>query len=155
MKKSAGLLLFRRAPESREVEVFLVHPGGPFFARKDAGYWSIPKGLVESGEPDLDAARREFTEETSLAIDDAAEFLELGEVRQKGSKLVRAWAFEGDCDLSAVHSNTFELEWPPRSGRVQSFPEIDRAAWFGIEAARQHMNAEQFAFVERLLDMVA
>ena len=155
MKKSAGLLLYRRASESGEVEVLLVHPGGPFFSRKDAGYWSIPKGLVEEGEPDLDAARREFTEETSLAVDDATEFLDLGEVRQKGSKLVRAWACEGDCDPSQVHSNTFELEWPPRSGRVQAFPEIDRAAWFGIDAARRFMNAEQLAFVERLLALVA
>jgi predicted NUDIX family NTP pyrophosphohydrolase len=154
VKKSAGLLIFRRSPASGGIEVLLVHPGGPLFARKDEGYWSIPKGLVEVGEPDVDAARREFGEETSLAIDEHAQFLDLGEVRLKGSKLVRAFALEGDCDPADVKSNTFELEWPPRSGRTRSFPEIDRAAWFGVEDARRSMNAEQFAFVERLLGLV-
>jgi predicted NUDIX family NTP pyrophosphohydrolase len=154
VKKSAGLLLFRRVPASGAIEVFLVHPGGPFFARKDEGYWSIPKGLVESDEPDLDAARREFAEETSLAVADSAEFLDLGEVRQKGPKLVRAWAFEGDCDPDTVKSNTFEMEWPPKSGRMRAFPEIDRAAWFGVEDARRYMNAEQLAFVERLVELL-
>ena len=124
MVVSAGLLMYRHRDGA--LEVLLVHPGGPFFAKKDAGAWSVPKGIVENGEADLDAARREFEEETSFAVT-TERFLELGEVRQKGGKRVRAWAFEGDCDPSEFESNTFELEWPPRSGRVRAFPEVDRA----------------------------
>ena len=147
MLESAGLLMYRFC--EGELEVLLVHPGGPFFAKKDEGWWSIPKGLVEDAEPELETARREFAEETSLSTG-AATLLPLGHVRQKSGKRVHAWAFEGDCDAGAVHSNTFELEWPPRSGRVQSFPEIDRAAWFGLDAARVKMNAAQTAFLDRL-----
>ncbi len=139
--------MYRFAGE--ELEVLLVHPGGPFFARKDEGYWSIPKGLVEDGESELETARREFVEETSFAPG-ATTFLPLGTVRQKSGKVVHAWAFEGDCDPRALASNTFELEWPPRSGRVRAFPEVDRAEWLGLEAARVKMNAAQTAFLERL-----
>ena len=123
-KRSAGLLLYRRS--ERGTEVFLVHPGGPFWAKKDLGAWSIPKGEYAEDEAALAAARREFQEETGFAIE--GDFLDLGTVRQTGGKLVTAWALEGDCDPSAVHSNTFEMEWPPRSGKKQTFPEIDRAA---------------------------
>lgn len=149
MSKSAGLLLYRRA-RGGELELLLVHPGGPFFARKDAGAWTIPKGLVDAGESELDAARRELAEETSLVLDENAELLDLGEVRQRGSKVVHAWAVEADCDPRDVRSNTFELEWPPRSGRRLRFPEIDRAAWFGVEEARHRVDTAQVAFVERL-----
>jgi predicted NUDIX family NTP pyrophosphohydrolase len=152
MVASAGLLMYRRRGPS--LEVLLVHPGGPFFARKDAGAWSLPKGLVESGEPGLDAARREFEEETGLAAD-AATFLPLGLVRQKGGKRVHAWAFEGDCDPAAVRSNTFELAWPPESGRRAVFPEIDRAAWFSLDEARARILAAQAPFLERLADELA
>ena len=131
------------------LEVLLVHPGGPYFARRDAGWWSIPKGLVDGDEDPLAAARREFTEETSLPARSPV-FTPLGEVRQKGGKRVLAWAFEGDCDPGAVASNTFEMEWPPRSGRRQSFPEVDRAAWFPVPEARVRMNAAQAGFLERL-----
>lgn len=147
MPVSAGLLMYRR--RGGALEVLLAHPGGPFFARQDEGSWSVPKGLVEDGEADLDAARREFEEETSLAVD-ADDFLDLGEVRQKGGKRVRAFAFEGDCDPAAIESNTFELEWPPRSGQRRSFPEIDRAAWFALDEARRRILAAQTAFLDRL-----
>jgi predicted NUDIX family NTP pyrophosphohydrolase len=149
MKRSAGLLLFRRREQG--LEVLLVHPGGPFFARKDAGVWSIPKGIVEEGEPARDAAVREFTEETGLAAP-ASEPVELGEVRQKGGKVVLAWALEGDCDSSSVRSNTFALEWPPGSGVLREFPEIDRAEWFDLGAARVKLNPAQAVFLERLVE---
>ena len=149
---SAGLLMYRR--RGGALEVLLVHPGGPFFAKKDAGAWSMPKGLVATGEDPLDAARREFAEETSLAID-TGDFIALGDVRTKGRKRVLAWAFEGDGDASAVHSNTFELEWPPRSGRIQSFPEVDRATWFDVAEARVKIHAAQAPFLDRLLARVA
>ncbi len=148
MKYSTGLLMYRCAGD--EPEVFLVHPGGPYFAKKDERYWSIPKGLVEESEADLDAARREFEEETSIAVSTNQDFLDLGEVRQKGGKHVRAWAFEGDCDPQAIRSNTFEMEWPPRSGRTRTFPEIDRAAWFDVETARQKIIEAQRVFLDRL-----
>src|SRR5215218_9631405 len=120
---SAGLLMYRRRPDG--VEVFLVHPGGPFWAKKDAGAWSIPKGEFDSAsENPLDAAWREFEEETGVVP--TGEFLELGSVRQRSGKIVSAWAFEGDCDASAIRSNTFTIDWPPRSGKQQSFPEVDR-----------------------------
>ncbi|MCF8571158.1 NUDIX domain-containing protein [Gordonia sp. HY002] len=144
---SAGILLYRKA--SGAVEVFLVHPGGPFFARKDDGAWSIPKGLVHPGEDLLDAARREFAEETGHRVPDG-DAVDLGEVRLKSGKRVRAFAVEGDVDADATVSNTFEMIWPPKSGRTQSFPEVDRAAWFAVDDARVKLNAAQSEFLERL-----
>ncbi len=131
VKYSAGLLLYR----FREgvLEVFLVHPGGPFWAKKDLGVWSIPKGEIDEGEDPLEAARREFEEETGFRPE--ASFRELKPVRQRSGKIVQAWAVEGDCDAAAVHSNTFPLEWPPRSGRFLDIPEVDRGGWFGIPEA--------------------
>ncbi len=147
MPVSAGLLMFRRGRGA--LEVLLAHPGGPFFARRDAGAWTVPKGLVEDGEDLLVAARREFAEETALPTPDGG-YVDLGEARLASGKRVRAWAFEGDCDPADVRSNTFELEWPPRSGRVQAFPEVDRAAWFGPDAARTALPDAQHVFLERL-----
>lgn len=132
------------------VEVFLVHPGGPYFRKKDAGYWSIPKGLVDEGEADLDAARREFEEETSIHVHADQSFLDLGEVRQKGGKRVRAWAVEGDLHVQEVRSNTFDIEWPPRTGRLQSFPEIDRGAWFDLQTAEKMIIESQRSLLHRL-----
>lgn len=153
MKYSAGLLMYRRIGDS--VEVFLVHPGGPFFKKKEEGYWSIPKGLVDEDEADLDAARREFEEETSIPVIAGQAFLDLGEIRQKGGKRVRAWAFEGEADVEKIRSNSFEMEWPPRSGRRQSFPEIDRGAWFDIKTARTMIIEAQRSFLDRLCAMLA
>lgn len=145
-KRSAGLLLFR----FREgLEVLLVHPGGPFFARKDEGAWTIPKGEIEAEEDPLVTAKREFAEETGFDVPETR-FLPLGEIRQKGGKIVLAWAFEGDVDLGSLSSNTFELEWPPTSGRTARFPEIDRAAFFAPGDARVKMNRAQIPFVDRL-----
>ena len=144
-KRSAGLLLFRRKPG---VEVFLIHPGGPFWAKKNAGAWSIPKGEYEDGEQALDAARREFTEETGFVID--GEFRPLLEIRQAGGKWVKAWAVEGDCDASVLRSNTFEMEWPPRSGKMRTFPEVDRGAWFSLEEARVKMHEAQRVWLDEL-----
>jgi predicted NUDIX family NTP pyrophosphohydrolase len=146
-KRSAGILLHRRRDGAHEV--LLVHPGGPFWARRDAGAWSIPKGEYDSGEDPLAAARREFAEELGVAppegpVDD------LGEVRQKAGKRVRAWAVAGDIDVDAVVSNTFELEWPPRSGRMIDVPEVDRAEWFSLEAAREKINPAQAELLDRL-----
>ena len=132
--RSAGILLYRRREES--VEVFLVHPGGPFWARKDEGAWTVPKGLVENNEDPLLAAKREFEEETGFKPPKGP-FKELGTFRQPGGKLVAMWAAEGDCDPAKLASNTFELEWPPRSGKKRTFPEVDRGAWFGRDAAAQ------------------
>ena len=135
---SAGILAFRR---EKELEVLLAHPGGPFWSKKDAGAWTIPKGLVEAGDDTAAAARREFTEETSLFAKGA--MLELSPVRQKSGKLVHAFALEADFDLSQFASNTFELEWPPRSGRRQNFPEIDRIAYFTLPVAKLKIIAYQ------------
>ena len=146
MRTSAGILMFRRRDR---LELFLVHPGGPFFAKKDAGAWSIPKGEVDSDEDPERTARREFAEETGIVVPDAP-LLSLGEVRQKGGKRVLAWAFEGDCDPAAIESNTFEMEWPPRSGRRQRFPEVDRAGFFAPEIARAKLNPAQAVLVDRL-----
>jgi predicted NUDIX family NTP pyrophosphohydrolase len=143
---SAGLLMFRRI--GSQPEVFLVHPGGPFWRKKDAGAWSIPKGLVDAGEEPLEAARREFAEETGIAP--AAQFIDLGETKQPGGKAVRAWAFERDCSPE-ISSNTFSMEWPPKSGCFQQFPEVDRGEWFSIEDARKRLNRGQVVFLERLL----
>ena len=145
-KLSAGLLMYRR---NRGLELFLVHPGGPFFRNKDEGAWSIPKGEVEEGAEPLASALREFAEETG-SPPPAGALVPLGEIRQKGGKRVVAWAVEGDLDLSSVKSNTFELEWPPRSGRRETFPEIDRAEFFPPELARRKINPAQAELVERL-----
>src|SRR5919199_6011819 len=138
--RSAGILLFRRRPDGPEV--LLVHPGGPYWARKDVGAWSIPKGEHADGEDALACARREFEEETGLAPP-AGALVELGEVRQRSGKRVSAWALEGDLDPAAVRSNTFTVEWPPRSGRMQQFPEVDRAGWFAAGEARRRLNPAQ------------
>jgi predicted NUDIX family NTP pyrophosphohydrolase len=149
-KRSAGILLFRRKPD---LEVFLVHPGGPFWAKKDLGAWSIPKGEYAEGEEPLAAARREFEEETGVAL--SGEFLALGEIRQAGGKIVEAWALERDLDAAAIRSNTFEMEWPPRSGRMRAFPEVDRAAWLSVPAAEEKLIPAQAALVARLAQKVA
>jgi predicted NUDIX family NTP pyrophosphohydrolase len=135
------------------VEVFLVHPGGPYWARKDLGAWSIPKGEPAPGEDPLVAACREFQEETGVAAD--GPFRPLAPVRQRGGKEVRAWAFAGDCDPSAIRSNTFALEWPPGSGRRAEFPEVDRAAWFALEEARRRILAGQVPLLEELARQLA
>jgi predicted NUDIX family NTP pyrophosphohydrolase len=149
-KRSAGILLHRSGPEG--VEVLLVHPGGPFWAKKDAGVWSIPKGEYEDGEDPFAAALREFEEETGTALP-AHEAVELGSIRQKGGKEVTAWGLAGDLDPASVRSNTFTMEWPPRSGRQAEFPEIDRAAWFGADAAREKLVPAQVELLERLLQL--
>lgn len=148
-KVSAGLLLWRRA--SDDVELLLVHPGGPFWAKKDDGAWSIPKGEHEPDEEPLVAARREFAEELGTPSPDG-DVVDLGEVRLSSGKRIRAFALEGDLDVEAITSNEFEVEWPPRSGRLQRFPEVDRAEWFAPEDARRKLNAAQAAFVDRLAD---
>jgi predicted NUDIX family NTP pyrophosphohydrolase len=148
-RESAGLLLFRRGATG--VEVLLVHPGGPFWKSKDAGVWSVPKGEPSPGEAPLDAARREFVEETGFAAPaDPSRFLALGAVRQRGGKTVTAWAFEGDCDPAALRSGTFEMEWPPRSGRKATFPEVDRAAFYAPIEARRALHPDQVPFLDRL-----
>lgn len=145
-KKSAGVLLYRHA--GNDIEVFLVHPGGPFWAKKDDGAWSIPKGEFTGGEDALEAAKREFREETGFEIDGRLEALE--PVRQPGGKIVHAWSVEHDIDASAMRSNTFSLEWPPRSGKIQEFPEVDRRAWFELAAARRKMLKGQVPLLEQL-----
>jgi predicted NUDIX family NTP pyrophosphohydrolase len=148
-KRSAGILLYRIAGGGPEV--LLVHPGGPFWARKDAGSWSIPKGEYGDGEEPQACALREFEEETGVGLP-PGELLELGSVKQKGGKVVTAWAAEGDLDADSVRSNTFTMEWPPRSGRTAEFPEIDRAGWFGVEEAREKLVAAQAELVDRLVE---
>jgi predicted NUDIX family NTP pyrophosphohydrolase len=145
-KESAGILAFRR----REVgiQVLLVHPGGPLWVNKDEGAWSIPKGLIELDEDGLEAARREFAEETGFVVQGS--FVPLGEVRQPSGKIVHAWAVEADFDPSLFHSNTFSLEWPPHSGTRADFPEIDRGEWFGLSQARAKINVGQRDLLERL-----
>jgi predicted NUDIX family NTP pyrophosphohydrolase len=145
MAASAGIVLYRGQPP----EVLLVHPGGPLWARRDRGAWSIPKGEYEQGEDPLDAARREFEEELG-APPPAGQGLDLGEIRQKSGKLVRSWALAGDFDPATLRSNTFALEWPPRSGRLQEFPEIDRAEWFTLPEARERIIAAQIPLLDRL-----
>jgi predicted NUDIX family NTP pyrophosphohydrolase len=146
MKQSAGLLMFRRTPGG--VQVLLAHPGGPFWRAKDEGAWTLPKGEYEAPEQPLDAARREFMEETGFEA--VAPFLPLGEIVQKGGKRILAWAFEGDCDPARLRCNTFEIEWPPGSGRRQAFPEIDRVGWFSLADARRKVLPAQAALLERL-----
>ncbi|MCL6550418.1 MAG: NUDIX domain-containing protein [Acidothermus cellulolyticus] len=152
-KRSAGIVAYRRTPGGG-VEVLLVHPGGPFWSRRDHHVWSIPKGEYADGEDPKLAAAREFLEEVgqSVSVDRA---VDLGEIRQRGGKVVRAWAVECDLDVTTVHSNTFRLEWPPGSGQLREFPEIDRAAWFSPETARDKIVPEQFAFLDRLLDVLS
>lgn len=145
-KQSAGLLLYKR--RGGAVMVLLAHPGGPFWARKDMGAWTIPKGAVEAGEAPLQAAIREFTEETGFAVEGA--FRPLGEIVQRGGKIVEAWAVEGECDPARLKPFMFEMEWPPRSGRKASFPEIDRVAWFGLKDARAYILQSQLPFLDRL-----
>jgi len=147
-RRSAGLLLYRRRDGA--VEVLLVHPGGPLWARRDAGAWSIPKGEVGEGEDPRAVALREFEEETGH-LPPRGELVALGEVRQRGGKLVTAWAAAGDLDPAAITSNTFTLEWPPRSGRRRQFPEVDRAGWFDPATAREKLLAAQAELVDRLL----
>ena len=146
-RRSAGILLYRLTGD--ELEVLLVHPGGPFWARKDAGAWSIPKGEYGDDEDPQACARREFQEETGTALPPGA-LADLGTARQRSGKVVSAWAAEGDLDADAIQSNTFEMQWPPRSGRMQAFPEVDRAGWFGLEEARDKLNPAQTAFLDRL-----
>jgi len=162
VRQSAGILLFRRPPAGLGdgVEVLLAHPGGPFFTSRDAGHWSIPKGEPDATETDLlDVARREFTEEVGSeppATGPGGEPpISLGTIVQKGGKLVHAWAIEGDLDPEIAASNTFEMEWPPRSGRRQVFPEIDRVAWFRPADARIRLKPTQVPFVDRLIEAVA
>ena len=139
--------MFRR--RSTAVEIFLVHMGGPFWARKDAGAWSIPKGEYEPGEAPLAAAKREFQEETGFTP--RGELIPLGEVKQASGKIVTAWAFEGDCDPAQIRSNTFSMEWPPKSGKSREFPEVDRADWFPLDAARGKLLKGQLGFLDRLV----
>jgi predicted NUDIX family NTP pyrophosphohydrolase len=149
--RSAGLLLYRRAGGTDDgLQVLLAHMGGPYWQRKDAAAWSIPKGEHAADEEPLAAARREFTEELGLAPPDGADYVPLGEVVQRGGKVVTAWAVEADVDVRKVVSNTFEIEWPPRSGRRQEFPEIDRAEWFGIPVARLKIVQGQLPLLDRL-----
>jgi predicted NUDIX family NTP pyrophosphohydrolase len=148
---SAGLLLFRRT--GSELEVFLAHPGGPFWSKRDEHAWTIPKGLVGPGEDLLDAARREFQEETS--IEPQGPFISLGSIRQKAGKTVHAWAWQGEADAEAIRSNTMRTEWPRGSGRWITFPEVDRCGWFDAKTARRKMNAAQSEFIARLENALA
>jgi len=141
--------MYRRT--NGRVEVLLAHPGGPFWAKKDLGAWSIPKGEVDSDEEPLLAAQREFEEETGIAPE--GDFIVLGEAKQAGGKIVTAWAVEGDCDSSGLKSNTFSMQWPPRSGRMAEFPEVDRWEWFSLNDAREKILAGQRIFLERLREM--
>ncbi len=149
-RTSAGLLLFRR--RDAEVEVFLVHPGGPFWKKKDSGAWTIPKGEIDEGEDPLDAARREFEEETGFAFD--GPFRPLAPVLQASGKIVHAWAVEGDLNPEKIRSNTFDLEWPPGSGRVRRVPEVDRGAWFLPEEAGRRINPGQAPLIAELLSVL-
>lgn len=149
-KQSAGILLYRirkKAPE-----FFLVHPGGPFFAKKDAAAWSIPKGEFDENEDPLEVAKREFKEETGQDID--GRFLALAPVKQKGGKTVFAWAVEGDVNAEAITSNTFTIEWPPRSGKMREFPEVDKGEWFSFSVAKEKINPAQLALLEELLGKI-
>ena len=149
-KQSAGILLYRM--EAHGPSVLLVHPGGPFWAKKDLGAWSVPKGEYSPGEDPLGVAIREFEEETGTRL--TGDFRPLGELRQAGGKRVLGWAVEGDIDPATIRSNVFELEWPPRSGRKQTFPEIDRAEWFSCARAREKILPSQREFIDRLVRLV-
>jgi predicted NUDIX family NTP pyrophosphohydrolase len=145
-KKSGGLVMYR--VRDNELEALIVHLGGPFWAKKEAGAWFIPKGEIEPGEDEFAAAMREFREETG--IEPRGDFIALGTVKHKGGKIVYAWAFEGDCDPASIRSNTFTIEWPPRSGKRQEFPEVDSAQFVSVEQARAKMSPAEFELVERL-----
>lgn len=147
---SAGVLLYRRKVGA--LEVFLVHPGGPYWARRDLGAWTVPKGAPLDGESLLDAARREFQEETGFPAD--GELASLGSVRQRAGKIVHAWALEGDCDAAALSSNTFMVEWPRGSGKFQEYPEVDRGAWFSLDEARQRILPAQAPLLDTLHALV-
>lgn len=146
-KNSAGILLYRF--KNTSLEVLLVHPGGPFFTKKDSGAWSIPKGEFLEVENSLDAAKREFKEEIGVDVPDS-NFIELSPIEQKSNKTVYAWAFQGDIDTSTIKSNTFELEWPPKSGKMRSFPEIDKGEWFTITTAKEKINVRQVPLLDEL-----
>ena len=148
-KLAPALLLYRHRGE---LEVFLVHPGGPFWAKKDAGAWTIPKGEIGEGEDPLEAAKREFVEETGFQIE--GEFTGLDPIKQSGGKIVQAWAIEADCDAAELHSNLFALEWPPKSGKTREFPEVDRAAWFTIPEARTKILAGQVGLIDQLMSLL-
>lgn len=150
LKKSAGILLFRK--HNKKLELLLVHPGGPFWKNKDEGAWSIPKGEFAEEENALHAAKREFTEETGFTL--KGDFVKLTPVKLKSGKTVHAWALEMDIDETLVKSNHFEMEWPPKSGKKQSFPEVDRAAWFLPAAAKEKINPAQASFITELVDML-
>jgi predicted NUDIX family NTP pyrophosphohydrolase len=143
---SAGLLLYRTS--GGRLQVFLVHPGGPLWSKKDAGAWSIPKGLLDQGEDPLEGAKREFREETGFTA--AGQFIPLTPVKLRSGKVIQAWAIESDCDPALIKSNTFSMEWPPRSGRQQEFPEVDRASWFDADEAKQKINPGQANLLEEL-----
>ena len=147
MKKSAGIILYRK--KAKTIEVFLVHPGGPFWKNKDIGSWSIPKGEFTDDEYPLDAAKREFEEETGIRCD--GPFLELTPLKQKSGKLVYAWALEKDLNPEKINSNFFDMEWPPKSGQFKSFPEIDKGKWFSPEEAKQKINQSQSTFIDELI----
>lgn len=149
MRTSGGILLFRRSAAG--IEVLLAHPGGPYFRDRDEGHWTIPKGEPDPDEPLSDAAAREFAEETGLPLPDGPR-IELGSITQKGGKVVHGWAVEGDLDPAVARSNEIDIEWPPRSGRMQSFPEIDRVVWFDVIEARRRIKAAQIPLIDRLED---
>ena len=148
-KSSAGVLLYRHRDE---LEVFLVHPGGPFWAKKDAGAWTIPKGEIADGEEPLEAAQREFLEETGFDID--GEFRRLDPIKQAGGKIVQAWVIEADCDPAQLHSNRFAIEWPPKSGKTREFPEVDRAGWFTMPEARTKILTGQVRLLDQLVSLL-
>ena len=149
-KISAGLLMYR--VRGNELEFLLAHPGGPFWKARDAGAWTIPKGEIQPGEEPLSAAKREFEEEIGLKPE--GNFLELQPITQKGGKIVHAWAFEGECDTTNIRSNTFQMEWPPHSGKFTTCPEVDRASFFGMAEAKQKINPAQIAFLEELQELL-
>lgn len=151
IKKSAGILLFRK--KNGSIQIFLVHPGGPFWKNKDEGAWSIPKGEFTDEEDPLTAAKREFKEEVGISI--SGTFLELTPIKQKSGKIVYAWAVENDIDIIEINSNYFEMEWPPRSKQLKQFPEIDKGAWFDVAAAMEKINKGQVAFIQELADKLS
>ncbi len=150
LKQSAGILLYRI--KNKKPEIFLIHPGGPFWKNKDAGVWSIPKGEFADNEIALDAAIREFEEETGTKL--SGNFIELSSVKLKSGKIVYAWALQGDIDASAIMCNTFSMEWPPKSGKFQSFPEADRGEWFSIEESKQKINPSQIPLIDELIKKI-
>jgi len=147
---SDGILLFRFRNE--KLEVMLVHPGGPIWAKKDCGVWSIPKGLPEEHENPLDTAKREFREETGFEVD--GEFIDLGELSQSGNRIVHIWALEKDLDITNIVSNTFTLQWPKNSGKIQEYPEVDKAGWFDIELSKKKIRKGQMGFIDKLMDAI-